>query len=162
MRIKEAIDKIKNKLKTTFPEFCVDDYNNDFDKLLFTAPKGCLLVRYDDSEFSKPETTDKILQSERMKFVVFTGLRYCKNYSESYDILDDIKDCLLGLKIQDRKLYLKNRQYIKKIKADYWWAYTLYLDVISEQTQNLPDFSIINHNVWAGEFTKVHTEGLLA
>ncbi len=153
MRIKKAVETIKNKLKASFEGFKVDDYPEDFSKYVFTAPKGCLLVRYDASTFSDPNVIDKVVQDEKAEIVVFMGLRY-KQYADCYDFLDDIKDVLTGLLIDDRKLYPKKRQYIKKIKGDFWWAYTFNLNTTSVQEQNLPNVVMLNKSAWAGSLSK--------
>lgn len=134
--IETAISEIKNKLKKVFNNFAIDDYPDDFNKYNFTAPDGCLLVRYDASTFSTPEAIDIISQDETLEFALFIGLRY-KKFKECYPYLKQIKNALTGLKINGSKLFAKKCQFIKKIKSDFWWAYTFNLNSFTEQTENL-------------------------
>lgn len=144
--INEAIEIIKNKLKEAFPQFTTDDYPEDFNNYIFTSPEGALLVRYDASSYTDPNTTDIITQDETLEIVLFIGLRY-KKYSDCYSILDGILNSINGLNINGQKLYPKKRQYIKKIKRDFWWAITLNLPQFTGQIENLPKIEDV---LWKG------------
>lgn len=111
------------KLEATFKEYQIESFPADFDSYSFTSAKGCMLVRYDGSTYSKPQTLCVVTQDETYQFSVITGLRYLKKYNEAYPIVKQIKKILTGLNVSGKKLYPKKRSFLSKIGKDLYWGY---------------------------------------
>lgn len=128
---------IKTALENEFGKksgYIVESFPEDFDKYQFTAPKGCHLVRYDISTFSKPQTVHAVCQDETLEFSIISGFRSLTEYSDAYALLKRIKNCLTGLKINGKRLYPKKREYIDRIKGDIYWGYVFNITLPTSET----------------------------
>lgn len=121
------IEEIEKKIIETleksglFMGFDIKPFPEDFDNYNFLSAKGCLLVRYDGSIYSEPETLSSLTQSETYEFSVIAGIRYQETLSKNYPVLENIKDELKGLKIREGKLYPKKRMFLgQKNRATYY------------------------------------------
>lgn len=123
------LEKIENaiieclKSQKRLKQYKVEAFPADFSSYSFTTAKGCLLVRYDGSSYTKPQNLNAITQDETFEFSVITGLRALKKYNDSYPVLQIIKETLTGLNINGKKLYPKKREYIDRFKSDLYWGY---------------------------------------
>lgn len=121
-------EQIKEKLRTVelFKGFDIDSEPEDFSSYPFTSELGCLLLSYDNTSYSDPQTLNTITQDATYTFNVIAGLRYFKTNSlkESYPILDAIKKALTGLRISSGRLYPTKCQYIGKLARTHYYRYT--------------------------------------
>lgn len=115
-QIIEALKQNKN-----FKGFEIAPFPEDFDDYRFLSAEGCMLVRYDGSIFSGPETLSAVTQSETYEFSIITGVRYQETLSKNYPILKGIKETLTGFQIREGKLYPKKCKYLgQKNRACYY------------------------------------------
>lgn len=135
---------ILEKLKETpkFKGFDVLPFPENFDKFGFKSERGCLLVKYDGSEFTKPETINFVRQDETLEFSVMAGFRYVRTLQETYPAVEEIRKVLTGMNIFGRKLYPKKRQYIGHVKGDLYYGYVFAVTVPS--TEETIPFPTIN------------------
>lgn len=143
MQIEQIETEIIKKLKALdcFDGFQIEPFPVDFEKFAFTSGKGCVLVRYDGSDYTKPQTLNVVTQDETLDFSIIIGLRYLKLYRNSYLFLENIKHSLTGLKIGGKKLYPKKREFVNKIRGDLYWGYVF---SITLPTQEISDSNNID------------------
>lgn len=120
-------ERLKNSKE--FDGFDIEPYPVDISKFDFVSSKGCILVRYEASNFTAPETLYVVNQTETLEFSVFVGLRYLKKYKDSYKALKQIKRLLTGLSIKGKRLYPKRRQFVDLVKGDLYWGYTFVIEL---------------------------------
>lgn len=99
---------ITEHLKDVFKEFQVDSFPVDFQKFGFLSPKGCILVRFENSTVSTQTTMTAVNAEETYHFTIFAAMRYAQKHSDTYSFLQDIK----------RTLNLREKGFIKTIKKD--------------------------------------------
>lgn len=114
----------------------IEGFPADFEKYKFTDSKGCHLIRYDASTFSKPQTIHAVCQDETLQFSIISGLRSLSKYSDAYKILTRIKNCLTGLKINGKRLYPQKREYVTKIENDIYWGYVFNITLPTSENLN--------------------------
>lgn len=110
----------------TFKGYSIDPEPEDFKNYPFTSELGCLLVSYDSTSYSDPQTLNTITQEATHTFQVIAGLRYFKtnSLSESHPVLAAIKKALTGLRISSGRLYPTKCQYIGKLDRTHFYRYT--------------------------------------
>lgn len=133
-------EQIKEKLKSVelFKGFDIDSEPEDFSSYPFTSELGCLLVSYDSTTYSDPQTLNTITQEATYTFSITAGLRYFKSNTlkESYPVLDAIKKALTGLRISSGRLYPTKCQYIGKLARTHYYRYSFEIKLKSiEATQ---------------------------
>lgn len=123
--IEEIENKILDTLKNSglFKGFDIKPFPEDFDSYSFLSAKGCLLVRYDGSIFSDPETLTSLTQSETYEFSVIAGIRYQDTLSKNYPVLENIKNELKGLRVREGRLYPKKRMFLGQKNRSSYYGY---------------------------------------
>jgi hypothetical protein len=96
---------ILEKLKSDFENFTVESFPADFQTYDFTSAIGCLLVKYDGSDFEKPKSLSTVVQERNVLFTVVIGLRQLNKYADSYYYLEKVRNKLTGLNFWGKKLY---------------------------------------------------------
>lgn len=133
---KQIIDKIKSSRK--FLGFSIEPFPENFKDYNFTSERGCILVKYDGSEYSKPQTINFVRQDETLEFSVMLGFRYARALKDVYPYIKRVHDVLTGLDVfAGKKLYPKKREYIGHIKGDLYYGYVFAVTVPS--TEYTPD-----------------------
>lgn len=133
---KLILEKIKQSRK--FRGFDIEPFPENFEDYQFSSARGCVLVKYDGSEYSKPQTINFVRQDETLEFSVMLGFRYARTLKEVYPYIKNIKKILTGLDVfPGKKLYPKKRQYIGHIKGDLYYGYVFAVTVPS--TEETPD-----------------------
>lgn len=124
--IQEVEDKIQSALTLEFGKnsgFSIEDFPANIEKYQCTSPKGCILVRYNASTFTKPDTINYVSQTELMEFAVFIGLNFLRKWEDAYPYLERIKNCLTGLRINSKQLYPTKRDFIQLLNGSVYWGY---------------------------------------
>lgn len=135
--IKAVDEAIRKTLEEAFKkDYAVESFPPDIKKYNFIHPKGCLLVRYDGSTFSKPGTIGAVCQEETLEFAVFAGLRYLHSFSDSYPVLEKVKDLLTALVIKGKKLYPAKLQYVDTLKGDIYYGYVFSVTLPADEIRN--------------------------
>lgn len=112
--IKTISDEIKIKLKQSITDVEVANYPQKFDRFLkeFIHPKGAILVTYKGSTFSKPQTTDIVIQEESVSFALIVLIRAFTD-DEALIYLDKIKKSLTGFKIAGcSKIWVERTEFL--------------------------------------------------
>lgn len=110
----------------TFKGYSIDPEPEDFKNYPFTSELGCLLVSYDSTSYSDPQTLNTITQDATYTFKIIAGLRYFKTNTlkESFPVLQAIKNVLTGVRISSGRLYPTKCQYIGKLDRTHYYSYT--------------------------------------
>ena len=132
---KIILDKLSGTSK--FKGFEIVPFPENFESFDFNSERGCLLVKYDGSEYGTPQTINFVRQDETLEFSVMAGFRYTRTLKEVYPYLKEIKKVLTGLNILGKKLYPKKRRYIGHIKGDLYYGYVFAVTLPS--TEETPD-----------------------
>lgn len=113
--------------------FSIDAEPADFRDYPFTSELGCVLVTYDNTSYSNPQTLSTITQEDTHTFKLIIGLRYFKTnrVSESYPVLKEVKRLLTGLRISSGKLYPTKCQYIGKFERTHYYSYSFAIKLTS-------------------------------
>lgn len=123
------IETIENKILVTlqqaemFKGMEIEPFPEDFDHYNFISELGCLLVRYDGSNYSEPTTLVNVTQEETYEFSVIVGIRYQDNLQKNYPVLDEIKRVLTGVRIREGKLYPKKRKFLGQKDRTTYYGY---------------------------------------
>ena len=121
------IDKtITEKLTESeiFNGWTIESFPENFKSYNFTSALGCLLIKYNSTAYSKPDTISAITQDATYEFSVVTGLRYIERTEESYPVLDEIYQVLPGLQINGKKMYPTQCNYIGRKDGDIYYEST--------------------------------------
>ncbi len=130
------IKTIKSSRK--FSGFDIVPFPENFKDYQFSSARGCILVKYDGSEYSKPQTVNFVRQDETLEFSVMLGFRYAKTLKDVYPHIKKIHKVLTGLDVfAGKKLYPQKREYIGHIKGDLYYGYVFAVTVPS--TEEPPD-----------------------
>lgn len=109
----QAVEFFKGWSIETFPE--------SFDTYNFTSELGCLLVRYNGSDYSKPDTLGAVTQYETVEFAVISGLRYLKSLDDAVPVLDEIYKNLTGVSVNNVKIYPHQVNYVGHRGGDVYY-----------------------------------------
>lgn len=131
---KEIIKALEDN--NDFKKFTTESFPADFEEYVFTSAKGCLLVRYDGSSYSKPQTLYVVTQDETYEFSVLLALRHLKKYNDAYPYLKKIKETLTGLSIGGKKLYPLKKVFITRKKGDHWWGFVFAITLPTQENIN--------------------------
>lgn len=141
--IKDNIDVIEDAIlerlhsSKELDGFTIESYPKDILNFDFASSTGCVLVRYEASSFTAPQALGSVSQDETFEFSVFLGLRYLRNFKESYPHILVIKKLLTGLQIKGKRLYPKKRQFVDLIKGDMYWGYSFNITLPTQEEPNL-------------------------
>lgn len=106
----------------------IESFPANFENYHFTSALGCLLVKYNQEDFSEPETLAATVQTDTYSFCIYLGLRSLTLLNEANPVIQEIKDLLTGFQINGKKLYPTNIKHIGKINySDHFWALTFKL-----------------------------------
>lgn len=132
----EIEDLILARLKEVemFRGFDILPFPENFEKFSFLSGRGCLLIKYDGSTFTDPQTINFVRQNETLEFSVIAGFRYQRTLKEVYPMLKAIKKTLTGLRYNGKQLYPKKRQYIGHVKGDLYYGYVFAITLPSTET----------------------------
>lgn len=114
---------ITDSLKDVFKEFQVDNFPVDFQKFGFLSPKGCILVRFENSTVSTQTTMTAVNAEETYHFTIFAAMRYAQKHSDTYSFLQEIKRTLNGLNIMNKRLVYTKRNFENEINGDLWYSF---------------------------------------
>lgn len=116
-------NKILKKLQTVefFNGWTIEAFPSDFGEFSFTSALGCLLIKYNGSDYSKPDTLGAVTQYETVEFAVISGLRYIKSLEEADPVLDEIYKNLTGLCINNEKIYPHQVNYVGNRGGDVYY-----------------------------------------
>lgn len=121
-------EQILKQLKSLelFKGFTIDSEPADYSNYDFISERGCLLVSYNNTSFSDPQTLSTITQEAAYTFKVILGLRYLRTdtLKAGYPYLQEIKRGLTGLRISSGKLYPTKLEYIGKLDRTHYYSYT--------------------------------------
>ncbi len=117
--------------------FDIEPYPVDISKFDFISAKGCVLVRYESSSYTKPQTLACVTQDETFEFSVFIALRYLKKYADSYPWLRIVKRLLTGLRIKGKQLYPAKRQFVDIVKGDLYWGYSFNITLPAQEDRTM-------------------------
>lgn len=121
---------ILERLKSSemFEGMDIEQFPANFEDYNFTSSMGCILVKYNQEDFSEPETLSATVQTDTYSFCIYLGLRSLTLLNEAHPVIQEIKDLLTGYEINGKKLYPTNIKHIGKINYDdHFWALTFKL-----------------------------------
>lgn len=120
---------VENQILKTIGEseilkgWTIQSFPENFKAFHFTSLLGCILVRYNGSDYSKPSTIGAVSQTETLEFSIVVGLRYIQKLNEAYPILKELYNNLTGLWINNEKLYPVQCEYLGHINDDIFYDY---------------------------------------
>jgi hypothetical protein len=103
--IPEIVNAIVARLQTAFPDLEVAPWPEKVEKFRLTHPQGALLVAYRGGKYSKPLTTDAIVQTRRMEFVITIQARSLRSNLGAYQMLEGTAAALTRFDACGVKLY---------------------------------------------------------
>lgn len=118
MDIGEIEKLLIETLQNAFPEREVLSFPTKFEDFTFTSPIGCLLVKYNYTNFSEQKTLWLVEQNGTVKFSVIAGHRGLSDYGETHPIQKQIRNLLRGLTIFGKKIILGKEEFLSEINGD--------------------------------------------
>lgn len=118
MNIGEIENLIIEILQKAFPEREVSSFPTKFEDYTFTSPIGCLLVKYNYTNFSEQKTIWQVVQNGTVKFSVIAGYRGLFSFGETHETQQKIRNVLKGLEIFGKKIVLRKEEFLAEINGD--------------------------------------------
>lgn len=119
MNFNEAVEtEILSNLKTKFTDFDIANYPVNFDNYHFTSSKGCLLIKFLNTEFLEQNTIWEVNQEANLTFEIISVYRGMDNYSQIHYPQDQIKQTLQGMEIAGRRIILVKEEFLKEVNTD--------------------------------------------
>lgn len=119
MNFNEAVEtEILSNLKTKFTDFDIENYPVNFDNYHFTSSKGCLLIKFLNTEFLEQNTIWEVNQEANLTFEIISVYRGMDNYSQIHYPQEQIKQTLQGMEIAGRRLILVKEEFLKEVNTD--------------------------------------------
>lgn len=122
--LNEMADTFLDKLKTTFPDYEVDDYPDNPAKYQLAHPNGAVLLTLQDRKFEDPMATDGTGQGNEPIFQVtfLTRSLRSKNRNEgAYNMLDTAREALKGLEFSRGYASILREFYIQTSPGGVWY-----------------------------------------
>lgn len=132
MNIAEVENVIISSLQTAFPDFECCSFPTKFEEYTFTSPVGCLLVKYDYTQFTTQETVWTVQQSGNLKFSIIAGYRGLQNYKEIHPYQAKIRTALRGLELYGRKFTIGKEEFLSEINGDLYVGLDLGIKITEE------------------------------
>lgn len=118
MDIGEIEKLIIETLKKAFPEREVLSFPTKFEDFTFTSPIGCLLLKYNYTNFSEQKTIWQVEQNGTVKFSIISGYRGLFFFGETHQTQQKIRNILKGLEIYGKKIVLGKEEFLSEINGD--------------------------------------------
>lgn len=118
MNIGEIENLIIETLQKAFHEREVSSFPTKFEDYTFTSPIGCLLVKYNYTNFSEQKTIWQVAQNGTVKFSVIAGYRGLFSFGETHETQQKIRNVLKGLEIFGKKIVLGKEEFLAEINGD--------------------------------------------
>ncbi len=118
MNICEIENLIIETLRKAFPEREVSSFPTKFEDFTFTSPIGCLLVKYNYTNFSEQKTIWQVEQNGTVKFSIISGYRGLYSFGETHQTQQEIRNILKGLEIYGKKIVLGKEEFLSEINGD--------------------------------------------
>ena len=106
-----------------FNGWTVEAFPEDFKSYNFTSAMGCLLVRFNGADYTKPETLNAVVQHETSEFSIAIGLRYINSLKEAHPVLREVYKTLTGTSLMNEKIYPKSCNYLGHLKGDVFYDF---------------------------------------
>ena len=136
MNIGEVENAIITKLSDVFPEFEVCSFPANFEGYTFSAPIGCMLVKYDYTQFSGQETLWNVQQTGTVKFSIISGYRGMSGYGQIHPYQDKIRRTLRGFELFGRKIDLGKEEFLSEIDGDLYVGLEIGIKITEEDEYN--------------------------
>jgi hypothetical protein len=122
----DTIEKtILKKLSSIFKEYEIDSFPVDFEQFVFTSPKGCLLLRYENHSVSEQTTLNAVNANKTYNFTLFAAVRYARKHTDCYQLLTDLERTLNGLTVLNKRISVKNGKFETEINGDLWYSFQI-------------------------------------
>ena len=118
MNIGEIENLIIETLQKAFPEREVSSFPTKFEDFTFTSPIGCLLVKYNYTNFSEQKTIWQVEQNGTVKFSIILGYRGLYFFGETHQPQQKIRNILKGIEIYGKKIVLGKEEFLSEINGD--------------------------------------------
>lgn len=142
----DTIEKTLNKiLSKNFEGFEIDSFPAKFEDYNFTSHNGCLLIRYEGSDFSNQNTITAVNQSETYTYSIIAGFRFCNSSKDCNKWIKLIKQVLQGYLINGYRTVIKRIRFLDEIEGDFWYGCTISL------VYETKDLNSKNEYWWAEE-----------
>jgi len=132
MNIANIEKTIIETLQNAFSDFEVCSFPVKFEKFTFTSPVGCLLVKYDYTQFKTQETVWNVQQTGNLKFSIIAGYRNFYNYCELHPYQTKIRNVIRGLELYGRKIELGKEEFLSEINGDVYVGLELGIKITEE------------------------------
>ena len=132
MNIAQIENAIIDVLKQNFPEREVNSFPAKFEEYTFLSPVGCLLVKYNFTNFAQQETIWFSQQSGIVKFSIIAGYRGLFSYGETHNVQEKIRNTLRGLLIYGKKITINKEEFLSEINGDLYVGLECSLQITEE------------------------------
>lgn len=141
--IRELEGALLDALTEAFPDLSVEPFPDNPSEYEFIHPLGALLVQYDGGSISGTVAVDMIAQPRELHFTVLSLTRNLRDHGGCYEVLDRVRNCLLGLKLPGvKQIYSLEERFSSE--ADGVWVYTQGFSLRTVQVQDAPNYEAQN------------------
>jgi phage gp37-like protein len=120
--ITEIEDALIARLKSKVPQLQVDSFPDKPSEFRLLHPKGAILVRYQGSKYSEPQTMGAVVQGRAVEFDIILVMRNLRDHAGIYAHLDAVRLALTGYRVPGcEKFYLTREEFIDE--TDGIWQY---------------------------------------
>ena len=141
--IRELESALIGALSASCPDLSVEPFPDNPSEYEFIHPVGALLVQYDGGTISGTVALDLIAQPRELHFTVLSLTRNLRDHGGCYEVLDRVRNCLLGLKLPGvKQIYGLQERFFNE--TDGVWVYAQSFILRTVQTQDKPNYDAQN------------------
>jgi hypothetical protein len=143
MTVLDREDAIIGRLRERITDMAVETFGDvpasrESDRLKqyrLVNPVGALLVVYRGSEFGEPESTDCIVQEERVFFDVIVVAKDLRGHRGIYSRIDAVRTALTGYRVPDcGRMYPVDIAFVHEAGKTWFYAVTFAFGAIAMET----------------------------
>lgn len=123
-------------LQNNFPDFDVESFPAKFEDYTFSSAIGCLLVKYDRTDYSTQKSLWEVSQEAVCKWTIVAGYRSLQFLGDIHKPQKKLKDCLRGLEVEGYKFILDSEQFEAEIDGDLYCSLSIKINCFTQETEN--------------------------
>ena len=137
--IRELESALISALTEAFPDLSVEPFPDNSSEYEFIHPLGALLVQYDGGSISESEALSLTAQPRDLHFTVLSLTRNLRDHGGCYEVLDRVRNCLLGLKLPGvKQIYGLQERFSNE--TDGVWSYAQGFSLRTVQVQDASNY----------------------
>lgn len=120
-------------LQSHFKDFDVESFPAKFEDYTFSSSVGCLLVKYDKTDYSAQKSIWEVAQDTTCKWTIVAGYRSLQTLGSIHEPQKKLKDCIRGFEVDGYKFILESEQFEAEINGDLYCSLSIKISGYTEE-----------------------------